>query len=737
MAGLFALTTFLAAFLLFVIEPISAKSVLPTLGGAPSVWNTSLMFFQAAVLAGYAYAHLSADRFGGKAGRWVHIALLALAALTFPIVLVPGDPGPAAIEAPVSWLLLRLVVGIGGPFVVISATSPLLQTWYSRSDLRGASNPYPLYAASNFGSMAALLGYPFLIEPYLSLGAQLNAWAVAYLVLAVMVGACGLLTRIQPHPGPDLATDEPAGSTRVAASWPRWMLLSALPSSLMMGATTYLTTDLAPVPLLWVVPLALYLLTFIAVFQRDPSIDWTRLAARTYPAFLIILLPILAIPLVKPYLLIIHLLALTVGSLLSHGLLASEKPHPRQLTSYYLAMSVGGLLGGVFNALVAPVIFGGFAEYPLVLAAIGLLVPAVATRKGKMQGGWPADLWIPACVGGITLVLVRNPGAAGNGLGPLGAVLASGLAFWSIWTLRSRPRRLALTIGAVWLASSFAVGLNGRTVFQERNFFGVIRVTEVDQPVPLRRLFHGSTLHGQQRLDAGHRDEPLAYFRRGGPIWRVVDRVQTTTPKARIGIVGLGVGTLASQAKAGEVWTFFEIDPAIARIAGDPKLFTYLSDSKASATPIVLGDARLRLKEAESSRFDLLVLDAFSSDALPVHLITREALALYLERLAPNGLLAFNITNRYLDLEPVLGELAADAGIVGRVVQDLDLTPEQMKTGLQPSLWFVAARRDADMGPLADAPGWTVPRRREDGQVWTDDDSNIASAFVLGVPRNR
>ena len=397
-----------------------------------------------------------------------------------------------------------------------------------------------------------------------------------------------------------------------------------------------------------------------------------------------------------------------------------------------MTIAAGGLLGGVFTALVAPLKFTRVVEYPLAIICACLMGPGaeLCIRRTALRD-WLSDVLLPAIVFFLTAILVTNQaGLAESLLGVLGVMIASGLGLLTCVTAARRPARFALTVAAVLLASSLSSGVSGRLIHVERSFFGVVRVTH-DPELNTHRLFHGTTLHGQQSLDPALAHLPSTYFTRSGPIGQVFESLgaRLEQPGSHVAILGLGAGTLATYARPGQKWTFYEIDPVVARIAGDPRYFTYLRDCRAESLDVTLGDARLRLREAPDGTFGLIVLDAFSSDSLPVHLLSREAIRLYRSKLVPKGVLAFNLSNRYLDLEPVLGRQAADAGLVCRISYDIVVSPEEERAGKQFSIWAVMANSTQDLHELAADPRWRAPLLHPASAVWTDDYSDLASCI--------
>jgi hypothetical protein len=901
---LFALTLFVSAALLFVLELMVGKMLLPMLGGTPAVWNTCMVFYQALLLLGYAYAHVSTAWLGVRRQAVLHLAVLLLPFLSFG--LLPDrrlfDYGAGN---PIPGLLLGLFLMVGLPFFVVSASAPLLQKWFSGTDHPAAKDPYFLYAASNLGSMIGLFGYPAVIEPWMTLANQRLYWQVGYVLLAVLTAACAVcLLRSQSairsqesgvrgqgsgvrgkefelgkkvldqsaREGPSSVTPDSRPLTPDPCPLTfgirlRWVALAFVPSSLMLGATTYMTTDIAAIPLLWVLPLGLYLLSFILVFSRLPAaVHHLMVVLLPFLVLLLVFLMLSAFPLPITWKILIHLATLFVVAMVCHGELARDRPSTRHLTEFFLWMSFGGVLGGLFNALVAPVVFSGVVEYPLALVLACLLMPTLegekATRLGPVLGtalmgylmgigvalfipalgrgdldfralagtdglwiavallaavvlvfavapsppplspaagerggggrgeraarwldlGLPAALWVLAV--GLTLGLPLT--AVHGGLERLFSLLHHALPDWmparvvKLFDLSSRgiliififvlpavlcyafvkrPLRFGLGVGALLLAGSFCELLDPDVLLRERSFFGVLHVTDVRVPeeIALRlegplgeqrfsseaivhKLEHGTTLHGQQRLSWGRatresagaaplaatdplsaaallaagedvwfpRSLPQTYFHRTGPIGQVFAAYKDQLAGRHLGLIGLGSGTLASYGQPGQRLTYYEIDPLVQRVAFSPSYFTFVRDAvdRGVEVDVVLGDARLKLEERADSgppdKFALLVVDAFSSDAIPVHLITSQAVDIYLKNLADDGILVFHISNRYLDLEPVLGNLAAEKGLVGFIENDLWAGI----SGKASSSWVVLARREETLNRLVHEGRW-------------------------------
>lgn len=750
---LYSLTIFVSATLLFLVQPLFARMLLPALGGSPAVWNTVLVFFQAALLAGYAYAHASTSYLGARRQAGLHLAVLLFPLLFLPLAL-PLPLSPPTSSTPVPWLLGVMLVSVGVPFFAISTTSPLLQKWFAASGHRAAADPYFLYAASNAGSMIALLGYPFWVEPNLRLGDQSRWWAIGYGGLVVLLALCALmLWRSRPAnelDRPDAAeiaieTPSPALS---GAQRGRWILLSLVPSSLMISVTTYLSTDIAAIPLLWVVPLAIYLLTFILVFAGKP---WPhQLSVRAVPIVVLPLVVAMAARATQPMslLMALHLLGLFTIALACHGELAANRPAPRHLTEFYLWLSVGGVLGGAFNALLAPLIFKGIWEYPITLVLACLLVlraPKIAATPGAETSVAATsaaatsaatrtrvlDFALPLGIGALTLSGVLFLQARGLIAGPLALGLTFGLPALLCFPMSRRGARFGLSVGAILLASTFyGSGQLGRVMVSERSFFGLHRVM-LSPPGTAHQIVHGNTIHGVQNLLKPR--EPQAYYHRSSPlgqIFAVANRPDNPLSRAnrRVAVIGLGAGAISCYARAGESWTFYEIDPAVAQIAGDARYFTFLRDC-AVRPEIVLGDGRQTLSKAPDSAYDLLILDAYSSDALPVHLLTREALALYQRKLTPGGLLIFNISNRNLQLETTLGNLAADAKMSSLAQDDASISALESTDGKFASQWLLMAKSRADLGALLRNPRFKTTRTEPTQALWTDDFSSVLSVF--------
>jgi hypothetical protein len=747
---LFGLTSFLASALLFSVEPMIGKMALPVFGGTPSVWNTCLVFFQGTLLCGYLLSHGIGQTGRTPERRVSGLYLLALAGLLAasyamqPIALIHGHDRPLALDRdPVLALLGVLCGSVTLPLVMVSATAPLVQGWFALIGHRRSSDPYFLYAASNAGSLLALLCYPFAIEPHVGLITQSSLWKTGFLILAVLVTGCGLVawraSRSRPVLSDATDYDLPLKQTSpTLTTWAWWIALVFIPASWLMGVTAYLTTDLTPIPLMWIIPLSLYLLSFILAFSSSTA-RLIRWAGLLLPYLILPLVLVMFAGFVNLFWIPLHLAVFFVGALVCHGALARMRPPARNLSLFYITIALGGLLGGIWNALAAPLLFNRVVEYPLALVLACFLAPLSATHSDRPTAkNWARDLLFAAIVFGLTLILATNQvGLADSLMGVPAVMIASGLGLLSCVTAQRRPIRFAMVIAGVMVAGALTPGVSGHLMHVERNFFGVVRVTFVEERGVIR-LFHGSTLHGEQNIDPELAREPLTYFTRSGPIGQLFQALggRLNLPGTRIAIVGLGVGTMASYAHPGQRWTFYEIDGAVERIARNPRFFTYLRDCEAEAVEVILGDARQRLRDAPEGAYQLIVLDAFSSDALPVHLSTREAIRLYRAKLAPGGLLLFNLTNRYLDLAPVIGRQATDAGLIYRVCYDMAVSDDEKRAGKQASIWAVLAVNETDLANLASDSRWQVPALRPGSAVWTDDYSDLA-AYLLFTQRRR
>jgi SAM-dependent methyltransferase len=768
MISRFAVTLFVSATLLFACQPMVARMIVPLLGGAPAVWILCSLCFQALVLGGYFYAHIVGSRLKVRTQVMLQLALIASAFFVLPIAVDESLVQALTAKSRSLGLLLVLLRSVGLPFFVLATTSPLLQRWYAEL---GETDPYHLYTASNAGSMVALLGYPFAVEPFLALKEQSRLLSVAFAGYTILVVICAMTALRKKHPlridatpapagvtmsedvalplGPEsraIVADEAAPISSGVPSGPQsvwrerfvWLMLAFAPSSLLLGATEFITTDIASVPLLWVVPLALYLASFIVAFAKKqivkPAITSRALA---------LLAAVVGISKVAEIngpawaIVGLHLLFLFVASVVCHRALALRRPHHTRLTEFYLLLSLGGVLGGAFNGLLAPVVFNDLLEYPIAIALVVLARIAI-DKADDLASTWKRDAAFGIGLAAVTFGLVK-----------LGAYLAMNPKVSVLWMYvlpvlvafawSRRPVRYAVALGGILLVSMMHGGLTGNTIHKERDFFGVLKVRR-DPSDRFLLLVSGSTLHGAQTLDPKTKRMPLTYFFPTGPAGDVLGPLPDPEAPAamppgaaplprRVGIIGLGVGSLAAYAKPGETWTFFELNPRVVDIA--KKYFSFLSDVAArTEVAIEVGDARLRLREGGAARFDILVLDAFSSDAIPVHLMTREAVAIYRRALAPGGVLLAHISNRHVLLEPILAALAFDAGMLAIGRDELDVDPNEREAEKASSHWVcLSDSLDALDAVVVKNKQWRRLPPPSNQKVWTDDFANVLAAM--------
>jgi hypothetical protein len=741
----FTATTFLSALLLFAIQPMFAKIVLPVLGGSPSVWSVSVFFFQAALLAGYLYAHLLINKAPPHLTGIIHLGVCALALVCLPIGMATwvGEPPPGE---PYLWQLGMFAASIGLPFIAVSANAPLLQAWFARSGHPDARDPYFMYAASNLGSLIALLGYPFVLEPTFGVSQLSHLWAWAYGLLVLAIGGSFFLMRGAQAGGVPETAAAPAGEVAAAVppTWlnrASWVGLAFVPSALVTAFTVHITTDVASAPLLWVIPLALYLLTFVLVFRDQPLISREALL------FLHLVALVIALIALSQYTnnwFIVSLTGVAVfftAAMLAHRTLYEARPAPVHLTEFYLWMSLGGALGGMFTALVAPRIFSEIYEYPLLLAL------SMACRPGALS--LPKDrtreeviaLAIIAVVGVLAITMLpslgntlRLPVFASLGPTPIVVILLAGILLVSV---HSAPRQLMaaalMCLALVLLPSEVRRGQ------AERSFFGVYRMNFVpsqDGAGYFRTLLHGTTLHGAQRLFDGKRrpvDDtvPTTYYYPGSPIGQTIAKRRELlgSERGRYGIVGLGTGSSSCHKQEGETWKFFEIDPAVINIAKNPRNFTFVTKCQPDID-IAVGDARLTIAKEPDASFDLFIIDAFSSDAIPVHMLTKEAVELFLSKLTPEGVVLLHTSNRYLDLNSVLAAILKElpAGTAGLVMHDTQ-ADRRSHPARSSSTVVVFAKSDAALQPYRSLAG--VSELYDSGlRAWTDDYSDVLGAFL-------
>ena len=717
MLRLFAATIFLNALLLFWVQPLFVRMVLPLLGGAPAVWNTAMVFFQTGLLAGYAYAHFINARLPARAQAPVHLAVMLVPLVVLPVA-VAGGAAPPVDANPIPWLIWLMTVSVGLPFFALATNGVLLQRWFSLSGHAGADNPYVLYSVSNLGSMIALLGYPFVFEPLMGLTRQSTVWAVVYAGLVVLIGVCGWRAHrgLVPAQSPAVESPPAAPVSWNTRAW--WVALAFVPSSLLLGVTAHISTDVAVAPLLWVAPLALYLLTFVNAFARRPMISHAKAvgiqAVLAIGLAVTFNLSIGAIGLVFA----LHLAAFFFTALVCHGELVQRKPPVRDLTSFYLWLAVGGALGGVFNALAAPLLFSSVAEYPIAILLACALRPVLAGRRRAMV----RDFGYPALLAAVLLAPFLMPQFRVAGVPGWVLVLVMSYAAAAVFAMRTRPVRFALAIAALLTVGGVA-SVTMDVVETRRTFFGIHKVVR-DRANNMVQLYNGMTLHGTQFSDPARRRQPTDYYYPGGPLGQFFDVLRRDDSRRRVAIIGLGAGATVCYRRPGEDWVFFEIDGQVEALARDTRYFHFL-ESCAGETPVVLGDARLRIAEGGTGPFDVIILDAFGSDAVPAHLLTKEAMALYQSRLSPGGIMLFHLSNRHMTLEPVAAGMLQSVGMKGLAQTHI---PDPPRLGTRKSLWVLGADNWAALEPFAADGRW---RRLAPvtSRPWTDDHWNFLAAI--------
>ena len=757
LVALFTATTFLSALLLFSIQPLFAKMVLPVLGGSPSVWAVALCFFQGALLAGYCYAHLLNRLAATRLTGFVHIAVCGAALLALPISVPAGWSEPPAGD-PYLWQLGLFSVAIGLPFLAVAANAPLLQAWFAATGHPDGRDPYFLYAASNLGSLVALLSYPFLLEPLLGTRALAELWAGGFVALIGAITICFFALRgrtstpLQPTtPAPILDEKPPSWSRRLG-----WVGLALVPAALLTAFTTHITTDVASAPLLWVLPLALYLLTYVIVFRERALIPMRVLLVLHLAAVIVALLQLSQTRHEGWFLTSATGVAVFFTSgLVAHRTLYDLRPAPRYLTEFYLWLSLGGVLGGLFAALIAPRLFSEVFEYPLLLALTmacrpGALAISLRDRDELLR------LWIVLAVGVLAIFWVpwatdqlsdlTLEGILGTALHELNlliirwgvtALIVAAFAILLLLSVQHPPRQVVIALlmflAVVMLPSSVKRGE------AERSYFGVYRVA-VSSDGNFHILTHGTTLHGAQRIrdsSGVYQDDltPTTYYHPNSPMARTIadtrERLAAQGRLGRYGVIGLGTGSLACYAQAGERWRFFEIDPLVVKIASTPERFSFLHYCQPEPD-IVIGDARLTIAKEPPESFDLIIVDAFTSDAVPVHLMTAEALRLYASKLTSDGIVLLHISNRYLDLDSVV---AATLPLVPEL-KGLILSDDDADGSYASSTSTVAIlSRSADVIDGFRHTPDAYELEPSDLRGWTDDFSDILGPLLAKMRR--
>lgn len=712
---------FLSATLVFLVQPMFAKMATPLLGGAPNVWNVSLVCFQAALLLGYAYAHLLNHFVASlRTQIGIHAGLLLLAALVLPFQLsgALGDPDPTQ---PTLWLIGVFALSIAPPFAVIAATAPLIQSWYSRSGRADAHDPYHLYGASNIGSLIGLVVYPVLLEPLFPIATQTLSWSLGYGVLALLLigsGWSAFATGGGQAPAvADTATSHEAPAKR--SLWHQrlwWLACAFVPSSLLVGVTTHISTDIASVPFLWALPLILYISSFILVFSKRPALSLSQsnrllpmaVATAAFALFSNIQLSFfLAIP--------IHLLTLFLAAMVGHGAMAADRPEAKRLTEFYLIMSLGGVLGGAFNALLVPLIFNSVIEYPLMILAILVLRPGLHWMGQGRTRVWSLTAALALSAAAI-LHLTFGDSDSAQFTYRFIAMISIVAIVMSANSKLGPVIATACTFGISALANPSGAGL------QDRSFFGVVKILELEE---FRVLKHGTTQHGAQFTAEDKALIPSTYYAKGTPIGEVFGGYDGA---GNVGVIGLGTGSVACYARAGQAYTYYEIDPLVARIASDPQYFSYLSECTPDA-PIILGDGRLSLASEPEHKFDLLLIDAFSSNSVPAHLMTVEAVDLYLSRLSDDGVLIMHISNRYMDLSKIVARIANRLDVPALYQVHIPSEADGHGYAVSASQVVLLARSTSALADFENNPDWHL--LESDGKrPWTDDYSNVIGAII-------
>lgn len=721
---------FTSALLLFSVQPLFTKMVLPRLGGSPAVWSVAMVFFQSLLLAGYAYAHYLMQIRNRIIPVVIHLVLLVVALLTLPLSIAAGWGEPPT-SGYAFWLLGLFAVSIGLPFFALAANNPLLQAWFVRTGHPNGPDPYFLYASSNIGSFLALLSYPVLLEPMFSLRTQNLIWTCGYGLLIVLIAACGVL--LLRSPAFVFAAETADAADAPAPTWAlraRWIFLAAVPSGLLIAVTAHISTDVAAAPLLWVLPLSLYLLTWVLVFQSRPLLPH-RLILLLQPLAIAGVVILLAVGGEQNLLMMLggHLLCFFIIAMACHGELARARPAARYLTGYYVALSFGGMVGGLFAGLIAPFTFSWIAEYPILIALAVLCRPPDDERYPR----WTRWYWLLIAVIAVAaLAPTLTTGKVFNFLDNHRVIFIADVAVLAMIAgllLRvSRAKLLATVVLALVMIRLYPSD-DGR-VETVRSFFGVHKIV-VTPNGQYHVLMHGTTIHGAEKFlnDDGTpvtgRPEPISYYHKDGGIGQAISALrQRKSGPIRVAVIGLGSGSLTCASQPGENWKFFEIDQSMVDTARDPKYFTFISKCEPDLKPVI-GDARLTFAKEPDGVYDMIIVDAYSSDAIPIHLATKEAMAIYKNKLAPGGMVVMHVSNRHLELASVVVGIA-DANDLKSWVYSED-------SGRDPEYIFstnvvVSAREPADVGFIASSDKWALTEPDDDQRVWTDDYSNVLGA---------
>lgn len=733
MLALYSLTVLASAFLLFGVQPIAGRMLLPVLGGVPGAWTACLLFFQCALLLGYGWGEALSRIESLRTRIALHVGLVLV-----PLALLPPVPpdeaslGISPATSPTLFALAFLARSVGLPFFALSTTAPMLQSWLARTDHPASERPYFLYAASNVGSLGSLLAYPFVIEPLLGLSSQRAAFGIGYVVLVVLVCACGAVTAARPRVVTSVAKkpSEPPTPARRAS----WVLLALVPSMLLSSVTTYLSIDLAPIPLLWVLPLAAYLGTFVVAF-RNGGTEMPPLVSRIARLLGVVLVVATLVHANSPLwlLVLLHFAFFVLAALVAHGRLAKLAPDATHLTEFYVWMAVGGALGTFLTSVVATHLLPDLWEYPIAIAAgCAVTTPWVkddaSPRPSRADAGWSG------AVLALGLVLVVGIDLSGLGELPFAPLLVFGPLAMVAYHTSTRPTRFGLALCAMVFVGTLYSDHGTTLLDRRRGFFGILRVVE-DPLHAFRYLLHGSTLHGSQAIAERDRCEPVSYYTRTGPLGRVLAARREALGGGDAALVGLGTGALACYAAPGEHWRFFEINQDVVDVAEDTRFFTFLHNARATGADVTIdvADGRLGVAALAPGSQSLVILDAFNSDSVPIHLLTREAVALYVRTLRDDGWLVLHCSNRTLDLTRVVAAIAQAEGLSAVVNPDATEIAAQMalqsdQAGIPGSsgapTWIVLARESEALSVLrvhgfVDLPG---PRG---APAWTDERASL------------
>jgi len=692
-----------------------------------------MFFFQFALLSGYVTAHFLAINFSISRQLLLQGFLIILSLFFFPIRM-KHEADLTTDLSPAIWLLLELVKLIGIPFLLVTITAPLLQSWFSRSDHPRAQDPYFLYSASNLGGLAALISYPLLIEPASTLTTQANVWVTGFKTLGILIFLCALCVILwKPRQNSaaskiaDITQEKPAPNI-ITILW--WISASFVPSSFLLSVTTYITSNIAPIPLFWVIPLAIYLITFILTFSRFLPF-YLKLSNNIFPYALLPIAPLFFIPVEKFGIgtIFCNLFFFFVSTMICHGRLANSRPDARFLTGFYFWISVGGALGGFFNSILAPIIFNSIAEYPLmVILSCFFIISRRQDDKSSLSTG---DFLIPV---GILLL--------GFAVGYFSISISSLESYFNFFLifvlsgficlfLRDRPMQFGLSYGALIISVAWTYQLQiGNVILRTRNFFGEKEIL-IDREANIKELLNGTTTHGCQSLDPMIAAKPLAYYHPQGPLGDIFS-ISKLSCEEKTAIIGLGAGSMAFYAKPKQRFVFYEIDPIVGKIAENPEYFSFLKDCKGE-WEIIIQDGRLGIAKTPNDSFGMIIIDAFSSDSIPTHLFTKEAIDLYLSKLSSDGLIVFHISNKFLLIEPMLGNLAISSGLFCVSRYDAGSPPgTAWIPGKFLSHYLVMSRNSSIINELLKKNGWRTIAGNEQQPYWTDDYSYLLPLMYFG-----